>query len=227
MVTIFTSVEKKSHGFQNLTIYGRPLNWHAVKEELADTSIIPCNRKSSVFREQDGLTLREIVASATDTKVRLAPKDGTYIYFEAEIIKTDEGFTMLHYDAQLKYPPTADPYLNGKSYPGMPRFSELTPSVKAYFTSLGHQIDGIYSEWLPETPDYRSDNYRMYTLAKGSGPHNPHIARDETIAGKNAQNLGYTGEVRIRDGKLLGRRRDYPCIIAEFFRPGISLKKTS
>lgn len=200
-------------------IYGIPLDWHAARRELENKHLPPCDRRSSIFRQQEGSLRREItIDKATDTEVFLSANNN-FIYFIARIIPIPEGFTMMTYDVQLKYPPEASPSIVGRRFKGMPYFHELTPGVKAYFESLGHRIDGIRSEWRIETSNYRSDNYRKYMQAKGDGPHSPILARTGTPAGENATRLGFTGKVRVRDGQI-GSKKE-PGIIVDYFRPGI------
>ena len=224
IMAVFIPKEGESRGIPVPLIYGKPLDWHEARRERANTSIIPCDRVASVFRQQDGMIHREINAKATETQVYLST-DNNYIFFKANIIHTPEGLTLMEYDTQLLYPPEAGTLIEGTRYEGMPHFSELTPGVKAYFESLGHIIDGIHSVWEKPTTEVRSDNYTRYMQAKGKDkPHDPNLARSVTAAGKNAQNLGFTGEVYIQDS-MNGRRGTIPCIVVDFYRPGISLSQ--
>lgn len=216
-------IENPKSSLRMPIIFGQTLDWHKVQRERQDKTIAPYQRIASVFRANTNSIQLHIEAEATNTKVILSPPKDPYIGFKAEIIYTPQGHCLVEFTAQLKYPPEAGPLLAGTRYEGMPRLSQLTPGVKDYFEScLGRKIDGVLAIW---DDDPRSENYEKYMQAKGHQPHSPELART-LPAGVIAQDLGFTGEVVVRDG-FHGSRRNIPCVIVHYYRPGIVIPKVA
>lgn len=173
------------------TIYGKTLDWHAVRAELASVKrreILPYQRTASVFRQSEGTLRREIEAFADDREVRLAPTADPYIGFKASILHTPQGHNLIEFVATLKYPADAGSLLHRTRYVGMPTLQEIGPSVIAYFEKIHDKVHGTWAKW---DNDPRSDNFVAFDAALRQGLA-PTEAVKKTPAWNSARCFGFT-----------------------------------
>ncbi len=197
------------------TIYGRQLDWHAVRAETAlvnNRTIAPCDRTASIFRAKRGGMYHTIEANANDRKVSLST-DNTEIFFIAEIIDTPDRLRLIQFNTHLKYPPTHR--LRGQRYEGMPYLREITPSVWRYFENIYGHVDGIRSIW---ENDPRSDNYNAFIHALSTLGLSQEEATRTTPAWRDAQRLGCTS---------IGtpKKNDQGDWTVEFYRPEVTTRR--